>query len=67
MLLTSKPFFLSITKKKRFATDYVAQFDYYMMRYDVVEDERMILSKFGKDLNGDLKKEHVLCKINTLD
>jgi hypothetical protein len=38
-----------------------------MMRYNVVEDERMILSKFGKDLNGDLKKEHVLCKINTLD
>ncbi|GFY80971.1 hypothetical protein Acr_01g0007800 [Actinidia rufa] len=49
------------------ATEYVAQFEEYLMRCDIREDERMTLSRFRQGLNDDLKKELVLREVDTLD
>ncbi|GFS34711.1 bifunctional inhibitor/lipid-transfer protein/seed storage 2S albumin superfamily protein [Actinidia rufa] len=49
------------------ATEYVAQFEEYLMRCDIREDERMTLSRFRQGLNDDLRKELVLREVDTLD
>ncbi|GFZ09160.1 hypothetical protein Acr_20g0009680 [Actinidia rufa] len=49
------------------ATEYVAQFEEYLMRCDIREDERMTLSRFRQGLNDDLRKELVLREVATLD
>ncbi|GFZ15759.1 hypothetical protein Acr_25g0001680 [Actinidia rufa] len=49
------------------ATEYVAQFEEYLMRCDIKEDERMTLSRFRQGLNDDLRKELVLREVDTLD
>ncbi|GFS34413.1 hypothetical protein Acr_00g0033900 [Actinidia rufa] len=49
------------------ATEYVAQFEEYLMRCDIREDERMTLSRFRQSLNDDLRKELVLREVDTLD
>ncbi|GFS30384.1 hypothetical protein Acr_00g0011600 [Actinidia rufa] len=51
------------------ATEYVAQFEEYLMRCNIREDERMTLSlsRFRHGLNDDLRKELVLREVDTLD
>ena len=49
------------------ATEYVAQFEEYLMRCNIREDERMTLSRFRHGLNDDLRKELVLREVGTLD
>ncbi|GFY90459.1 hypothetical protein Acr_07g0006560 [Actinidia rufa] len=49
------------------ATEYVAQFEEYLMRCDIREDERMTLSRFRQGLNDDLRKELILREVDTLD
>ncbi|XP_057494072.1 uncharacterized protein LOC130779439 [Actinidia eriantha] len=49
------------------ATEYVAQFEEYLMRCDIREDERMTLSRFRQGLNDDLRKELVLREVDILD
>ncbi|KAA8522207.1 hypothetical protein F0562_012880 [Nyssa sinensis] len=48
-------------------TEYVAQFEEYLMRFNVVEDERMTSSRFRRGLNDDLRRELVLSEVTTLD
>ncbi|GFS42242.1 hypothetical protein Acr_00g0078700 [Actinidia rufa] len=49
------------------ATEYVAQFEEYLMRCNIREDERMTLSRFRQGLNNNLRKELVLREVDTLD
>ncbi|GFZ15774.1 P-loop containing nucleoside triphosphate hydrolases superfamily protein [Actinidia rufa] len=49
------------------ATEYVAQFEEYLMRCNIREDERMTLSRFRHGLSDDLRKELVLREVATLD
>ncbi|GFZ02409.1 hypothetical protein Acr_15g0010170 [Actinidia rufa] len=49
------------------ATEYVAQFEEYLMHCDIREDERMTLSHFRQGLNDDLRKELVIWEVDTLD
>ncbi|GFZ18574.1 hypothetical protein Acr_27g0003130 [Actinidia rufa] len=49
------------------ATEYVGQFEEYLMRCNIREDERMTLSRFRHGLNDDLRKELVLQEVDTLD
>ncbi|GFS42491.1 hypothetical protein Acr_00g0080110 [Actinidia rufa] len=49
------------------ATEYVAQFEEYLMRCNIKEDERMTLSRFRHGLNDDLRKELVLREVDSLD
>ncbi|GFS43486.1 hypothetical protein Acr_00g0085450 [Actinidia rufa] len=49
------------------ATEYVAQFEEYLMRCDIREDARMTLSRFRQGPNDDLRKELVLREVDILD
>ncbi|GFZ19564.1 hypothetical protein Acr_28g0002690 [Actinidia rufa] len=49
------------------ATEYVAQFEEYLMRCDIREDAKMTPSRFRQGLNDDLRKELVLREVDTLD
>ncbi|GFS36269.1 hypothetical protein Acr_00g0045000 [Actinidia rufa] len=49
------------------ATEYVAQFEEYLMRCNIREGERMTLSRFRHGLNDDLRKELVLREVDSLD
>ncbi|GFS32007.1 hypothetical protein Acr_00g0020350 [Actinidia rufa] len=49
------------------ATEYVAQFEEYLLYCNIREDERMTLSRFRHGLNDDLRKELVLREVGTLD
>ncbi|GFY91041.1 hypothetical protein Acr_07g0012370 [Actinidia rufa] len=57
----------NLRQGSKLATEYVAQFEEYLMRCDIKEDERMILSRFRQGLNDDLRKELVLREVDTLD
>ncbi|XP_038985543.1 uncharacterized protein LOC120111737 [Phoenix dactylifera] len=57
----------NLRQGSRTATDYIAQFDEFMMRSNIAEDERMILSRFRRGLNDELRKELVLREVATLD
>ena len=46
--------------------EYVAQFEEYLMHYNIREDKRMTLSRFRHGLNDDLRKELVLREVATL-
>ncbi|XP_022859696.1 uncharacterized protein LOC111380384 [Olea europaea var. sylvestris] len=56
-----------LTQGSRPVTEYVAQFDEFRMRYQVVEDEVMTLSRFRQGLRDDLRHELVLRGVTTLD
>ncbi|GFY95544.1 AGC (cAMP-dependent, cGMP-dependent and protein kinase C) kinase family protein [Actinidia rufa] len=48
-------------------TEYVAQFEEYLMRCNIMEDERITPSHFRHGLNDNLQKELVLQEVATLD
>ena len=48
-------------------TEYVVQFEEYLMRCNITEDKSMTLSHFRQFLNDDLRKELVLREVTTLD
>ena len=47
-------------------SEYIAKFDEYMSRCDVMEDEVLTLSRFGSGLREDLKRELILREISTI-
>ncbi|XP_022841848.1 uncharacterized protein LOC111365525 [Olea europaea var. sylvestris] len=57
----------ALTQGSRPVTEYVAQFDEFRMRCQVVEDEVMTLSRFRQGLRDDLRRELVLKGVTTLD
>lgn len=57
----------TLTQGNKLVTDYVAQFDEYKMRYAVVKDVAMTLSRFRRGLNDYLRREIVLRGITTLE
>lgn len=56
----------SLTQGNKPVTEYMDQFDEYMLICDVVEDERMILIRFRNGLNRELKRELILSQFTTL-
>ena len=48
-------------------TEYVEQFEEYMIRSNATEDQPITLSRFRKGLNYDLQRELVARQISTLD
>ena len=48
-------------------TEYVAQFEEYLMHCNIRKDKRMNLSRFRQGLNDDLRKELVLREVTTLE
>ncbi|GFZ08222.1 hypothetical protein Acr_20g0000300 [Actinidia rufa] len=57
----------NLRKGSKPVAEYVAQFEEYLMRCNIREDERMTLSRFRQGLNDDLRKELVLREVDTLD
>ncbi|XP_022856383.1 uncharacterized protein LOC111377500 [Olea europaea var. sylvestris] len=57
----------ALIQGSRPVTEYVAQFDEFRMRCQVVEDEIMTLSRFRQGLRDDLRRELVLRGVTTLD
>ena len=47
-------------------SEYIAKFDEYMSRCDVMEDETLTLSRFRSGLREDLKRELILREIYTI-
>ena len=47
-------------------SEYIAKFDEYMSRCDVMEDETLTLSRFKSGLREDLKRELILREIYTI-
>lgn len=57
----------ALTQGNRPMTEYVAQFDEFRMKCQVVEDEVMTLSRFRQGLRDELRRELVLRGVTTLD
>ena len=47
-------------------SEYIAKFDEYISRCDVMEDETLTLSRFRSGLREDLKRELILREIYTI-
>ncbi|XP_022880942.1 uncharacterized protein LOC111398247 [Olea europaea var. sylvestris] len=56
-----------LTQGSRPVTEYVAQFDEFRMKCQVIEDEVMTLSRFRQGLRDELRREVVLRGVATLD
>ena len=56
----------SLKQGSKPASEYIAKFDEYMSRCDVLEDEMLTLSRFRSGLREDLKTELILREIYTI-
>ena len=56
----------NLKQGSKLVSEYIAKFDEYMSRCDVMEDETLTLSRFRSGLREDLKRELILREIYTI-